>query len=143
VSSLYLFIMFVLLVFGAFNFVRLFRPFIFEYLLGFSFRWISNANILLQSLRTRFIQSQENVAYTILALLPTLSSQVLKEMHIDALTRDLQVRSRSSLFSSVKTSVKPSFKYRHYFTPNTQPTNRRLPSDFCPSNPSRRCRYTF
>jgi peroxin-3 len=47
------------------------------------------------SLRTRFTQTQEDVAYTVLALLPTLSEQVLQDMDVDTLTRELQARSKA------------------------------------------------
>ncbi|KAF8965782.1 Peroxin-3-domain-containing protein [Flammula alnicola] len=74
-----------------------------------------------ESLRTRFAQTHEDVAYTILALLPTLSAQVLRDMDVDVLTQELQTRSRarsarvhlapvasrppSSLASSITSSV--------------------------------------
>jgi peroxin-3 len=100
----------------------------------FFFCSISNTETLLQSLRTRFVQSQEDVAYTILALLPTLSSQVLKEMDIDALTRELQVRSRarsarahlSAVASRPPSSLASSVDVVSYPTPN-RPTAASLP----------------
>ncbi|KAF9483303.1 hypothetical protein BDN70DRAFT_874009 [Pholiota conissans] len=48
-----------------------------------------------ENLRTRFNQTHEDIAYTILALLPTLSEQVLQDMDVDSLTRELQARSRA------------------------------------------------
>lgn len=42
------------------------------------------------SLKTRFNQTQEDVAYLTLALIPDLSKEVLDEMDIDSLTRELQ-----------------------------------------------------
>ncbi|KAF8153378.1 Peroxin-3-domain-containing protein [Crassisporium funariophilum] len=47
------------------------------------------------SLRRRFLQTQEDVSYTILALLPTLSEQILEQMDVEALTQELQTRSRA------------------------------------------------
>ena len=115
------------------NFVRFFSNF----LLPFDFFFlclIPNTDILLQSLRTRFLQSQEDVAYTILALLPTLSSQVLKEMDIDVLTRELQVRSRarsarahlSAVTSRPPSSLASSVDVVSHPTPN-RPTAASLP----------------
>ncbi|KAF8889722.1 Peroxin-3-domain-containing protein [Gymnopilus junonius] len=46
-------------------------------------------------LRTRFQQTQQDTSYTILALMPTLSTQVMQHMDVDALTRELQARSRA------------------------------------------------
>ncbi|CAA7263389.1 unnamed protein product [Cyclocybe aegerita] len=47
------------------------------------------------SLRRRFQQSQEDTSFTILALLATLSEQILQTMDVEALTKELQVRSRA------------------------------------------------
>lgn len=46
------------------------------------------------SLRRRFQQTQDDVAYTVLALLPTLGDQILGNMDVEAITRELQTRSR-------------------------------------------------
>ncbi|KAF9558985.1 hypothetical protein CPC08DRAFT_691571 [Agrocybe pediades] len=51
-------------------------------------------------LRTRFLQTQEDTSYTILALLPTLAEQILETMDVDAITRELQSRSRSARASA-------------------------------------------
>ena len=48
---------------------------------------------MISSLRRRFQQTQEDVSYTILALIPTLSEQILDQMNIEALTQELQTRS--------------------------------------------------
>jgi peroxin-3 len=48
---------------------------------------------IISSLRRRFQQTQEDVSYTILALIPTLSEQILDQMNIEALTQELQTRS--------------------------------------------------
>ena len=42
------------------------------------------------SLRRRFQQTQEDVSYTITALIPTLSEQILDQMNIESLTQELQ-----------------------------------------------------
>ncbi|KAI5829366.1 hypothetical protein K523DRAFT_416812 [Schizophyllum commune Tattone D] len=46
-----------------------------------------------EGLRRRFRQNQEDVSYTVMALLPTLADQILTGMDVEALTRELQ-RSR-------------------------------------------------
>ncbi|KAF5339106.1 hypothetical protein D9611_011248 [Ephemerocybe angulata] len=45
------------------------------------------------NLKRRFQQTHETTSYTILALLPTLSSQILAEMNVETLTKELQSRS--------------------------------------------------
>lgn len=52
-------------------------------------------NPIPSSLRRRFQQTQEDVSYTISALIPTLSEQVLDQMDIEALTQELQNRSKA------------------------------------------------
>jgi peroxin-3 len=47
------------------------------------------------SLRRRFQQTQDDVSYTALALLPTLGDQILETMDVEALTRELQARSKA------------------------------------------------
>ena len=47
------------------------------------------------SLRRRFQQTQEDVSYTISALIPTLSEQILDQMNIEALTQELQNKSKA------------------------------------------------
>ena len=60
------------------------------------------------SLRARFSQTQEDVAYTVLALLPTLSTQVLHDMDVDVLTRELQARSRARTARAAVAAPRPS-----------------------------------
>ncbi|GLB45164.1 putative peroxin-3 [Lyophyllum shimeji] len=48
-----------------------------------------------ENLRRRFDQTQENVAYTVMALVQTLAEQVLREMDVEGLTAELQGRSRA------------------------------------------------
>ena len=52
-------------------------------------------HLLFSSLRRRFRQTQEDVSYTILALIPTLSEQILDQMNIEVLTQELQNRSKA------------------------------------------------
>jgi peroxin-3 len=47
------------------------------------------------SLRRRFIQNQENVSFTIMALIPTLGEQILDELDVEAIIHELQTKSRS------------------------------------------------
>ncbi|KAF8816113.1 hypothetical protein BYT27DRAFT_7209030 [Phlegmacium glaucopus] len=58
------------------------------------------------SLKRRFQQTQEDVSYTILALIPTLSEQILDQMNIEALTQELQNMSKAR--NSAKKQVQPN-----------------------------------
>ncbi|RXW15691.1 hypothetical protein EST38_g10173 [Candolleomyces aberdarensis] len=49
-----------------------------------------------ENLKRRFHQTHDTTAYTILALLPTLSSQILEQMNVEELTRELQSRSSNA-----------------------------------------------
>ncbi|KAJ2915679.1 hypothetical protein MD484_g4712, partial [Candolleomyces efflorescens] len=49
-----------------------------------------------ENLKRRFRQTHDTTSYTVLALLPTLASQILKEMNVEELTRELQARSSSN-----------------------------------------------
>jgi peroxin-3 len=53
-----------------------------------------------QSLKRRFSQTQSDISYTILMLIPALSEQVLREMDLDSITQDLQAHSRARLANS-------------------------------------------
>ncbi|KAJ7267609.1 Peroxin-3 [Mycena haematopus] len=62
------------------------------------------------NLKRRFSQTQSDISYTILMLIPALSEQVLREMDLDSITQELQAHSRarianSSLSASVSSSV--------------------------------------
>lgn len=48
------------------------------------------------SLRRRFQSTHDDVCFTIMALIPTLASQVLEDMDVEALTNELQSISRAS-----------------------------------------------
>ena len=58
------------------------------------YRFSKTYDTMLSSLRRRFQQTQENVSYTISALIPTLAEQILDQMNIEALTQELQNRSQ-------------------------------------------------
>jgi peroxin-3 len=67
---------------------------------------------LFLSLRRRFQQTQEDVSYTALALLPTLGDQILEYMDVEAITKELQNRSKarnarhhSQVSSSITSSI--------------------------------------
>lgn len=47
------------------------------------------------SLRRRFQQTQDDISYTVLALLPTLGDKILENMDVEAITRELQTRSKA------------------------------------------------
>jgi peroxin-3 len=47
------------------------------------------------SLRRRFIQNQENVSFTIMALIPTLGKQILDELDVEGVTHELQTKSKA------------------------------------------------
>jgi peroxin-3 len=49
----------------------------------------------LSSLRRRFNQTQENVSFTIMALLPTLGKRILEELDVESVTHELQTKSRT------------------------------------------------
>ena len=46
-------------------------------------------------LKRRFQTAQEDVSYTVLALLPTLAEQIMQGMDVESLTQELQARSRA------------------------------------------------
>ncbi|EGN93368.1 hypothetical protein SERLA73DRAFT_78672 [Serpula lacrymans var. lacrymans S7.3] len=48
-----------------------------------------------ETLRRRYDQTREDTSYTITALIPTLAEQILTEMDVEALTNELQSRSRA------------------------------------------------
>ncbi|KAG6849146.1 hypothetical protein H0H93_010935 [Arthromyces matolae] len=48
-----------------------------------------------ENLSRRFKQTQDNVSYTVLALIQTLSEQVFREMDVEGLTAELQNRSKA------------------------------------------------
>ncbi|KAF9447254.1 hypothetical protein P691DRAFT_707094 [Macrolepiota fuliginosa MF-IS2] len=48
-----------------------------------------------ENLRRRFQQTQDDVSYTIMALLPTLGDQILENMDVEVITQELQSRSKA------------------------------------------------
>ena len=65
-------------------------------------------NPIPSSLRRRFQQTQEDVSYTISALIPTLSEQILDQMNIEALTQELQNRSKARNAARRQLQAEPS-----------------------------------
>src|ERR1700679_4177464 len=63
---------------------------------------------LRSSLRRRFQRTQEDVSYTILALIPTLSGQILDQMNIEALTQELQNISKARNAARKQLQLDPS-----------------------------------
>jgi peroxin-3 len=59
--------------------------------------------ILDDSLKRRFDQTQENVSWTVSTHIATLADQILEQMDVDGLTRELQLRSRNR-----KTTCQPA-----------------------------------
>ncbi|KAJ7141304.1 Peroxin-3 [Mycena epipterygia] len=53
-----------------------------------------------ENLKRRFTQTQSDVSYTILTLIPALSEQVLREMDLDSITQELQAHSKARQASS-------------------------------------------
>ncbi|KII91963.1 hypothetical protein PLICRDRAFT_173744 [Plicaturopsis crispa FD-325 SS-3] len=62
------------------------------------------------NLRRRFQQNQEDVSYTIMALMPTIGEQILKEMDVEGVTNELQSKSKASKAASAlrSRSISPS-----------------------------------
>ena len=59
------------------------------------------------SLRRRFQSTHDDVCFTIMALIPTLASQILEEMDVEALTNELQSISRASRSRMVPPTQNP------------------------------------
>ncbi|KAG6902355.1 hypothetical protein C0995_001152 [Termitomyces sp. Mi166 len=60
------------------------------------------------NLKRRFKQTQENVSYTVLALIQTLSEQVFHEMDVEGLTSELQNRSKARHANKLRLERPPS-----------------------------------
>ncbi|KAJ7091940.1 Peroxin-3 [Mycena belliarum] len=52
------------------------------------------------NLKRRFSQTQSDVSYTILMLIPSLAEQILREMDLDALTHELQAHAKARIAGS-------------------------------------------
>ena len=50
-----------------------------------------------ENLRRRFLQNQEDCNFTIMALLPTLASQILDTINVESISRELQAQSKRGL----------------------------------------------
>lgn len=57
------------------------------------------------SLRRRFQSTHDDVCFTVMALIPTLASQVLEDMDVEALTNELQSVSRASRSRTLQPSL--------------------------------------
>lgn len=53
-------------------------------------------NYFCNSLRRRFMQNQQDISFTIMALLPTLGEHILTGMDVEGVTQELQSQSRAS-----------------------------------------------
>ena len=75
-------------------------------------------SLLSNRLRTRFQRTQEDVSFTVLALLPTMSEQILEDMNIESLIQELQSRagSRNAVNSVAET---PQLKMPSSLSPST------------------------
>ncbi|KAL0947693.1 hypothetical protein HGRIS_013778 [Hohenbuehelia grisea] len=60
------------------------------------------------NLRLRFYQTQEDISYTIMALIPTLAEQIIQEMDVESLTSELQALSRASKAAQIPTTPDPT-----------------------------------
>ncbi|KAG6879096.1 hypothetical protein C0992_005241 [Termitomyces sp. T32_za158] len=60
------------------------------------------------NLKRRFKQTQENVSYTVLTLIQTLSEQVFREMDVEGLTSELQNRSKARQANKQRLERPPS-----------------------------------
>ncbi|KAJ7680779.1 Peroxin-3 [Mycena polygramma] len=58
-----------------------------------------------ENLKRRFSQTQSDISYTILMLIPALAEQVLREMDLDAITQELQAHSRGARLASSSLSA--------------------------------------
>jgi len=58
-----------------------------------------------ENLRRRFHQNQEDCAFTLIALLPVLSKQVLEELDVEALTAELQRRAEETKKGKAKAAA--------------------------------------
>ena len=61
----------------------------------FGTRHLKSKRMAVCRLRRRFQTAQEDVSYTILALLPTLAKQITEGMDVESLTQELQSRSKA------------------------------------------------
>ncbi|KAI9567620.1 Peroxin-3-domain-containing protein [Boletus coccyginus] len=59
------------------------------------------------NLRRRFQSTHDDVCFTVMALIPTLASQVLEDMDVEALTNELQLISRASRSRTLHPSQNP------------------------------------
>lgn len=83
------------------------------------------------SLRRRFVQNQEDISYTIMALLPTVGEQILEELNVEGVTHELQSKSRTSQISQSWIIDQPSTESsRQPSTSEPSPPNTEFPDSF-------------
>ncbi|KAF7315851.1 hypothetical protein MIND_00101600 [Mycena indigotica] len=63
-----------------------------------------------ENLKRRFFQTQSDISYTVLMLLPALSEQILREMDVDSITQELQAHSKARLTASTSSSLANSLE---------------------------------
>ncbi len=64
--------------------------------------------LILSSLRRRFQQNQEDCTFTVLALLPTATDNIIEALPVETITHDLQQKKAERLGRSGGTSSEPS-----------------------------------
>ena len=57
-------------------------------------------------LKRRFQTAQEDVSYTVLALLPTLAEQIMEGMDVESLTQELQARSKTRTTAGLQQTIR-------------------------------------
>ncbi|CAK5281299.1 unnamed protein product [Mycena citricolor] len=60
------------------------------------------------NLKRRFSQTQSDISYTVLMLIPSLAEQILREMDVDSLTLELQAHAKSRHTSTTTTTTSES-----------------------------------
>ncbi|KAF8334407.1 Peroxin-3-domain-containing protein [Amanita rubescens] len=59
-----------------------------------------------EALKRRFQTAQEDVSYTVLALLPTLAEQIMEGMDVESLTQELQARSKARTTAGLQQTIR-------------------------------------
>lgn len=66
---------------------------------------VSYNHLSTYSLRRRFEQNQQDISFTVMALLPTLGTNILEGMDVEGVTHELQTQSRSPRATSEASEV--------------------------------------
>ncbi|SRR6266576_3787148 len=64
------------------------------------------SNVSYYRLKRRFQTAQEDVSYTVLALLPTLAEQIMEGMDVESLTQELQARSKARTTTGLQHTIR-------------------------------------